>query len=164
MNNLEKQREFFNIVEPYLDSELVQNMKSLKGHSGVIDRYEHSISVAYKSFKISKKLGLDIHATAIGGLLHDIGIYNDITNIAEKALDVIKHPKYSEHLAMKNYDITKKQANIIKSHMWPVCLFTLPKSMEAVIVNAVDKYCATAEYLRLYKVVKLHKHPALSAT
>ncbi len=162
MNNLDRQKEFFSIIEPYLNSELVQNMKNLKGHNGVIDRFDHSISVAYKSFKISKKLGLDVNAAAIGGLLHDIGIYNDINNKLEKALDVIRHPKYSEHLATQNYNLTKKQANIIKSHMWPVCLFTVPTSMEAAIVNAVDKYCATAEYLRIYKAVKFVKHPALA--
>ncbi len=162
MSDVKAQIEFFSIVEPYIKNELIQNMKSLKGHNGGINRYEHSISVAYKSFKICKKLGLDVNDAAIGGILHDVGIYNDINNKFEKAMDVIKHPKYSLHLANTSFDVNKKQANIIKSHMWPVCLFSIPKSFEALVVNAVDKYCATAEYLRLNDAVLMKTEPVIA--
>ncbi len=150
MRNIDKQLEFLGIVDEYIQSPLVQTLKEKKGHNGAIDRYEHSLTVAYKSYKISKKLGLDFESAAIGGLLHDVGIYDDVSTKIKKALDVIKHPKLSENLAKDNFNLTSKQTNIIKSHMWPICLFTLPTSAEALIVNAMDTYCAAVEYLHLH--------------
>ena len=42
-------------------------------------------------------------------------------------------------------DITKKEQNVIASHMWPLTFRHIPTCREAVIVCLADKYCAIVE-------------------
>ncbi len=43
------------------------------------------------------------------------------------------------------FGITKKEQNIIASHMWPLTFRHIPTCREAVIVCLADKYCAVVE-------------------
>ena len=47
--------------------------------------------------------------------------------------------------ARNYFQITKKEQNIIRSHMWPLTFRHMPTCREAVIVCLADKYCAVVE-------------------
>lgn len=55
------------------------------------------------------------------------------------------HPKSACLNACSYFAITKKEQNIISSHMWPLTLRHVPKCREAIIVCLADKYCAIVE-------------------
>ena len=47
--------------------------------------------------------------------------------------------------ARNYFQITQKEQNIIRSHMWPLTVRHRPTCREAVIVCLADKYCAVVE-------------------
>ena len=47
--------------------------------------------------------------------------------------------------AQRVFGITKKEQNVIASHMWPLTFRHIPTCREAVIVCLADKYCAIVE-------------------
>ena len=47
--------------------------------------------------------------------------------------------------AQRVFHITKKEQNIIASHMWPLTFRHVPTCREAFIVCLADKYCAVVE-------------------
>ncbi len=64
-------REFVNTTGELLDSDQVRMMGRWK-HHGPITTLDHSLFVAYLSFRAARALGLDEVAAARGGLLHDL--------------------------------------------------------------------------------------------
>ena len=55
------------------------------------------------------------------------------------------HPRVAAENADRDFGLTDKEMNIIRSHMWPLTLRTMPKSKEAALVCLADKYIATKE-------------------
>ncbi len=150
MKNIEKQIEFYNEVSHVISHPLVQKMKGQRQHNDGMDRYSHSLCVAYISYKISKKLGLNATSCAIAGLLHDTGIENCDKDVKEKLISFFTHAKKSQQIASDHFELSNLEKNIIKSHMWPTNIISLPLYTEAVIVNMVDKYCAILEFMGMY--------------
>lgn len=78
-------------------------------------------------------------------MLHDLFLYDWRKKQPDhKGLHAFIHGKIACENANKLFDLNKKEQNIIKSHMWPISL-NLPKSKEAFLITAVDKYCALLE-------------------
>jgi hypothetical protein len=50
--------------------------------------------------------------------------------------------------AQEDFDLTEKERNIIRGHMWPLTLVHPPKSKEAILVCLADKDIATREFAR----------------
>ena len=86
-------------------------------------------------------------AGAHGALLHDYYLYS----IEEKGLSAYvhgtRHPQIAVENAQKDFSLTEKELNIIRSHMWPLTLFHVPRSKEAALVCMADKYVASREML-----------------
>lgn len=80
-------------------------------------RMEHSIDVAYTSYRIAKKLGWDEKATARGGLLHDFFYYDWRVTKFNKGHAWV-HPRIAVRNARKLVDLTKREEDIILKHMW----------------------------------------------
>ena len=136
--------EFGNIIKDILANETVQSLRYFKHHYGS-NRYEHSISVAYYSYKICKFLGLDHVSVARAGLLHDLFLY-DCENPETRPKNHIKeHPKTALTNAQNLFTLNDLEKDIILNHMWPVT-FSVPKYLETFIVTFVDKYCALKEW------------------
>ena len=57
----------------------------------------------------------------------------------------VSHPGSACVNAKRYFQITKKEQNIIQSHMWPLTFRHVPTCREAVIVCLADKYCAVVE-------------------
>lgn len=113
----------------------------------------HSLKVSYYSYKISKFLKLDYKQTARAGLLHDF--YFDTTKDFAKAKDKIKlystgHPSDAVENACKEFDLTEKEKDIIKTHMFPID-FRIPKYLEGWVVNLVDTAISTYEFTKKFR-------------
>lgn len=136
--------EFENIIRDIDENIEFQKTKNIIHHSS--NRYEHSRNVAYNSYVISKKLGLDYVETARGGMLHDFFLVdNKDIHFRDKMTTLVNHPKYALKYSEKFFDLSEKEKNIIVSHMFPVLPTRIPKFLESWIVNLVDDYVAIKE-------------------
>lgn len=141
-------REFCKITEDLLYSGAVRSM-SKWAHHGHITCLEHSLFVAYISFRVAKFLNLNVEAATRGALLHDLYLYDSKDRTAHPGNQCFDHPKAAARNAEKLTKLTKKERNIILSHMWPLG-GALPRSMEAWMVDLVDTICAGIEFSGLY--------------
>nr|WP_239548844.1 HD domain-containing protein [Streptococcus loxodontisalivarius] len=106
-------------------------------------RMEHSINVAYTSYKIAKKFGWDAKSTARGGLLHDM-FYYDWRDTKFTKGHAWTHPRIAVRNANKITTLNKKEEDIILKHMWGATIAP-PRYKEGYIVTMVDKYWAVKE-------------------
>lgn len=148
---------FMQIAKPIIDHKEYQQMKLFKHHDESV--YEHSIKVAYRSYLMAYKQGLDWESAIRGALLHDFFLYkfkkrNNLTVIIDAINHSINHPLIALENAKKFFELNEKEENIITGHMFP---FGLPKSKEAWIVSFVDKYIAVFEYTSNFKKLVLKR-------
>lgn len=132
--------EFYSLIKPILDNEEYQKTKKISHHG--ITRFEHSIRVAYFSYKITKTLRLDYQETTEAAMLHDF--FLDELDEENKITKLTKHPKAAVENSSKYFDLSDKQIDIIKTHMFPVT-FTPPKYLESWIVDIADDIAAIYE-------------------
>ena len=149
--DLTQPTEFKLLVEDLISNETVQEMKQYRQHYDT-STFEHCLYVSYISYKICKKLKLDYKAAARAGMLHDLFLY-DWRN-SKKLLNLERshafiHPKIALKNASKLFELTKKEKDIIKKHMWPVTI-AFPRYPESFIVTFVDKYSAIQESFVFY--------------
>lgn len=139
-------REFALLARDIVTHEEYKKMKNIRHHHDSV--YKHSLSTAYISYRLAKRLNLDYISITRGCLLHDFFLYKfergiGIRVISEPFVHMRNHPLIALENALKHFSLNPKERNIIKSHMFPV---GLPKSREAWIVTFVDKFSATIEY------------------
>ena len=139
--------EFNECVEDLLENKMVQELDNFEQHLGT-SRLQHSINVAYYSFIISKKFGLDHRSAARAGILHDLFLY-DWKEEKQDENHISAHPKVALKNAMEITELNDIEKDAIKRHMWPLT-FVPPKYFESFIVSFVDKYCAYAEFLESF--------------
>lgn len=135
--------EFCKIINPILENEEFLKRRTYMHHEDV-SVFLHSLKVSYKSYIITKNMGLDYKSAAIGGLLHDF--YDNPWQEDTKKTTFFKkhgfiHAKQAKENANKHFKniINNKVENIIERHMFPLNIIP-PKYKEAWIVNFVDKY------------------------
>lgn len=128
--------EFISIIDEILVEKEFGKLKGLSHHG--LDRFDHSMKVAYHSYKISKFLKLDYKSAARAGLLHDFFIIPNEADKKERFKSVFKHPNISVANSKKYFTLSKKEENIIKCHMFPLTLY-IPKYKESWVVLMVDK-------------------------
>lgn len=139
MNNYTDE-EFERIVSPILEIGEFNRLKFITHHG--ITRYDHSMRVAYFSYKVSKALKLDYKEVTEAALLHDF--FLDEVNHESRVERLRHHPECAVKNASKYIDLTEKQVDIIKTHMFPVT-FAPPKYLESWIVDLVDDFAAVYE-------------------
>ena len=105
----------------------------------------HMINVAYVALNISEKFKIKIDKEALvrGALLHDFYLY-DWHDKSLTDLHGFNHPKRALKEALKDYDLTEKEKEMIKHHMFPFT-YDAPKSKEAKLLCIADKLCAWGE-------------------
>jgi len=105
--------EFENLVSDILDNEyFLETKKDL--HHGT-SKYEHSLRVAKLSYKLSKIFKADTKATARAGLLHDFFFG---TRKEKPENSYLKHPVTASNNAKKYFNVSDKEAEAIKTHMF----------------------------------------------
>ena len=125
-------------------------MRALPHHPGA-SCYEHSVFVAYVSFRLARRWGLDVRSAARGGLLHDLYLYDCRDRTAHPGNQCMDHPEFALRNARALCGrLNAKEENIIISHMWPLAK-RMPRCREALVVNLADKLCATAEVLGYWR-------------
>jgi uncharacterized protein len=68
----ENRAAFAACVAPLLAQPEVRALRGYRQHTAATTRYDHCLAVAYFSFVICRRLGLDAEAAARGGMLHDL--------------------------------------------------------------------------------------------
>ena len=134
--------EYITIVKHILNNEEFLKLKNCEHHG--ISRFDHSLKVSYQAYKFAKKHNFDYKSVAIGGLLHDF--FNDENvNLKEKFISTFNHPLKAEANALEKFNVNSKEADIIKSHMFPLNL-VVPKYKESWLVSLYDKKVALFEF------------------
>ena len=141
---MKKNKEFLNIINDILSNKTIQKLQLYKHHYGS-NRYEHSLSVAYYSYKMCKFLGLDHVSAARAGLLHDLFLYDCENPETRPDSHLKQHPKTALDNAQNLFILNDIEKDIILNHMWPVTS-ALPNHFETFVVSFVDKYCAIKEW------------------
>ena len=137
--------EFKLIVDDIVNNEKVLEMKNYKQHYDT-DCFTHCYNVAYKCYKISKKMNLDYKSLTRAAMVHDLFLYDWHIKGDRKGFHAFTHGDCACKNASALFDLSDKEKDIIKKHMWPVTLIP-PKSIEGFILTLVDKECATEEIL-----------------
>lgn len=150
MTKYKNDQEYLLIINNIMENEEFKKMDGIKHHNTT--RLDHSLKVSYYSYKIAKSLKLDYREVARGGLLHDF--YSDEVSDCDKIKDkvllfTIKHPKDAALNASRYFDLSEKEVNIIKSHMFPID-YKVPKYAESWIVSLVDKVLSFGEFSKKF--------------
>ena len=145
-----KDEEYLYIIDHILKNDEFKKMSDIKHHNTT--RMDHSLKVSYYSYVIAKSLKLDYEDVARAGLLHDF--YTEEIRKCKKIKDKIlifstKHPSNAVINASNNFELSEKEVNIIKSHMFPVD-YRIPKYAESWIVSLVDKVLSFGEFYKRF--------------
>ena len=149
--NLSKKEllEFNDILSPYLSHPKVRGMKDYCAH-GRISVLQHSLNVALKAYRLDRMLGkkADLHVLLPGAILHDFYLYD----WHDKPLSIhifqmhgYTHPFEACKNAVEVFHADDKTQEVIRCHMWPLTLRSIPRHREAVLVCIADKLCALRE-------------------
>ena len=138
--------EFEDLIRELAEDPRCQEMKEYVQHSDVTT-FDHCFDVAKKSFYFARKMHLkvDEKALVVGAFLHDYYLY-DWHDYGDK-LHGYHHADRALRNALRDFEIGETEQSIIKCHMWPLNLFSIPKSREAWIVCAADKWVSLQETL-----------------
>ena len=138
--------EFNDIIEKLKDDERCKRMEKYVQH-GKVSTYDHCMSVAETSHRLGKLLHLKLDEEELvrGAFLHDYYLYD--WHHHDGRWHGFTHSKKAAENAARDFDLSPKEKNIIKSHMWPMNISRIPKSKEAVLVCIADKYCSLKETL-----------------
>ncbi len=143
--------EFQKAVSTVLDSKNLQLTRTFTQH-GDVSVFAHCMAVAAYSKKLADKLGIkyDSESLVRGAMLHDFFLYDwhETSNIGD-GLHGFAHPYTASKNAIKEFDLSPRELDIIRKHMWPLTLTKLPKYRESWLVCAVDKYCSILETFKL---------------
>lgn len=133
------------------------SFRSTKNHiqHGNVTVNQHCMSVARYSLSFAhffERVGLRTRTTELirGALLHDYFLYDWHDPAPEHMLHGFFHPGKALKNAMRDYDLTEVEQDIIKKHMWPLT-WKLPACRETWIVLMADKWVSTLETLGMLK-------------
>ena len=155
---MEKTKAFQEITE----SKKYKRTKELRQH-GNVTVFEHSLSVAETSLKISKMLHIKVDEESMVkvALLHDYFLY-DWHDKDHPKMHGFRHASFAADNAMRDFGLTEKEYKAIRSHMFPLNL-RIPTSREAFILTLADKYCAASETIRTHKNRRVMKRKVSKA-
>ena len=136
--------EFVEIAADIVAIPAYQKLKNYRHHC--ISRYQHSLNVAWYTYRWSRMANLDYVSATRGALLHDFFLYdwrNKEQPIPGRHCEV--HPMVALSNAEKYVDVNPVMRDCILHHMWPSSA-AHPDTKEGMIVQLADKYCASIEF------------------
>jgi len=133
-----------------------QNFLLTKKHiqHGNMTVNDHVMDVARYSIAISDSLHIPCNRRELirGALLHDYFLYD--WHEPHKSNPLKLHGFFHPGIALKNasgeYQLTDREKEIIRKHMWPLTIIP-PLCREAWIVTTADKYCSLMETLHVHR-------------
>jgi len=138
-----REEAFLGAIAPLLDHPDIRSLEDYRHHYWK-NRLEHCLEVAWLSFRIADRLGLDAPGTARGALLHDLFHYDWMREGPRG--HGFRHPRIALRNARRITELTPREENIILRHMWPLTPVP-PLYPESWIVSAVDTVCCAGDYL-----------------
>lgn len=147
MNQINQDQDYTRIVNHILNNEEFNKIKKIEHHG--VSRFDHSLKVSYYSYKMAKILRLNYQDVARAGLLHDFFLSNDERTKKDRFLSTFVHPKKAVKNADEVFGINDKEADIIRTHMFPVNM-SIPRYAESWVVNLVDKVIGGYEFSRKF--------------
>lgn len=135
---------YLSIIDEFITHPEILKM-SLYPHHGHIDCLSHCIHVSYIAYKLGKVFRLNSLALAKASILHDFYLYDWHIKGDRKGLHGFTHPKLALENALRYFNLSPMESNIITTHMWPMTA-ALPKYRESFVVILTDKYCALIEF------------------
>lgn len=144
----EEARDFRALIGELLEDPKAAEMKKYIQH-GRVTTWQHGLSVARESFLLARRLHLkniEERQLVRAAFLHDYFLYD--WHEQGDSFHGFHHPDIAAENAARDFDISDREENIIRSHMWPLTFRHLPKSREAVIVSVADKIVSLRETLR----------------
>ena len=90
MKKIYNDKEFMSVASPILTHKEFLKTKSVVHHGNT--RFNHSVRVAYFSYKLSNAVGGDKYSIIRAGTLHDFFLERDDKNIVTETKMLIKHP------------------------------------------------------------------------
>lgn len=164
IGNMNEKKEFYSIVRDIAENDTVKKMKQFNQHCDT-SCYEHCMRVSYYTYLLCKKLHFDYVSAARGSMIHDLFLYDWHTPRSwreEKTLHAFSHPKIAYENARKIFELNAIEKDVIIHHMWPVTLFSFPKTREGWMITLTDKYSACAEsfdyFRRFLHTKKIYKY------
>ncbi|WP_225743570.1 HD domain-containing protein [Marinilactibacillus sp. Marseille-P9653] len=141
----EQDLEYVALINDLLENEDLLKLETITHHH-YTTRLTHSLFVSYVSYRIAKKMNLNVRAVARAGLLHDF-FHEGREEIAamEMGSHNCVHPKIAVENAAKITPLSELEKDIILKHMFLCSKVGLPRYKESMIVTCVDKYCAINE-------------------
>lgn len=149
--------EFRKLIYDIVAQPIYQELKKIRHHDRSI--YDHSIQVAWLSFRLGKLFNLRLKEIVKGALLHDFFFYNwRLEKPQSGKLHAFEHPVEALKNAELYYSpLTGIEKDIIKKHMWPLTI-SPPKYFESFIVSLVDKIVAVNEFSKKKHQKKLSEN------
>ena len=150
-------QEFKEIIKDITENASVLSLKEHLQHMKG-SRYMHCYEVAYYTYVVTKRLGLDYISATRGAMLHDFYFYDWRNKGVEgqKRFHLYRHPRIALNNARQNFELNELEKDIILKHMWPLTI-RFPRYRESYIVTFVDKYCAMKEVFKYMKYRKILK-------
>lgn len=139
------------------------NFRSTRKHiqHGNVTVNAHCMNVARYSVALSEKLHIRCNENDLirGALLHDYFLYDwhSKEHVPLYRLHGFFHPATALQNASKEYELTDREKDIIKKHMWPLTVVP-PACREAWIVTTADKWCSLLETLHIHKGHGAHQY------
>ena len=127
------------LIETMVEDPRLKRMDQFIQH-GNVTTLDHVKSVARMSLAVNERLGLngDPRVLVRGGLLHDYYLY-DWHHYDGGRFHGFTHPAAALKQAEQDFDLSDREKNVIRSHMWPLTLLHVPDCREAWIVSLSDK-------------------------
>lgn len=136
------QEEFLNIINPIITHEEFLKRKEFM-HHGKTTVFDHSMKVAYRAYKIAKKLKLNYKDAAIAGILHDF--YYKPWQSLDRNTPLLKkhgfvHGNEASINSLKYFPslVNDEILDAIKKHMFPLTI-TPPKYKLGWVLTLADK-------------------------
>ena len=102
-----REHEFMELTRELLNSDQVRMMGRWR-HHGPVTTLDHSLFVAYSSYRVARLLRLDAAAAARGGLLHDLYLYDSRDKTAHPGSQCFDHPRFAARNAESVTDLSPK--------------------------------------------------------
>ncbi len=160
-------KEIFSLGRDIIVSDEAQQMKQYTQH-GTTSVFEHALAVAKFSLIFAINLEaltsvkVDREALVRGALLHDYFLYDwHKPSDKRRGLHGFTHPSIACENAIRDFNISPIEQDIIKHHMFPLT-FIWPQSWEGWLVCMADKWCALCETFHIdvssYIIYRVNLH------